>query len=167
MSLRALQREWYAKARASGFLDLEGPGDDGALSDRGNLHPVAETGDEYARLGQRVEDGTAYTAWAESVLHNARFPSREARECWRLHAEGLSEVEIATALTIKRWRVNKHLVGTRERVGKDGKAKRWRNEKRQRRSQLRALVTRSDPRVLVKLVAVMMRQQVRSSPSGS
>lgn len=167
MSFRALQREWYAKLKAFPELLDEGPDGEGQLSDRGHLHPVAESPEEDARLAGRIVDGTAYTAWAESVLHNARFPSREARECWRLHAEGLSEVEIATALTIKRWRVNKHLVNTRERVGKDGKAKRWRNEKRQRVSQIRSLVTRSDPRTLVKLVAVMMQQQARSSPSGS
>lgn len=167
MSFRGLQREWYAKLRASGFVDLESGLEDGRLSNRGKLHVVVDTPGEDARLAQRVEDGAAYTAWAESVLHNAHFPSRETRECWRLHVEGLSEVEIATALAIKRWRVNKHLVGTRERVGKDGKEKRWRNRKRQRAAQIRSLVTRSDPRILVKLVAVMMRQQGLGSPSGS
>lgn len=163
MSFRKLQREWYAKAAASGFVDLEAGLEDGRLSNRGKLHVVTDTPEEDARLARRIEDGTAYTAWAESVLYNARFPSREARECWRLHVDGLSEIEIATALAIKRWRVNKHLAGTRERVGKDGKAKRWRNRKRQRAARIRSLVTRSDPRVLVKLVAVMMRQQGHAS----
>lgn len=164
MSFRKLQREWYAKLRASGFVDLEGATGDGALSDRGNLHPVAETKDEYERLANRAGEGAAYTAYAESVLHNVRFPSREAREVWRLHAEGQSEIEIATALTITRWRVREHLASTRERVGKDGKAKRWRNEKRQRASQFRVLVKRADPQILAKLVAVMLQQKGLRSP---
>lgn len=167
MSFRRLQREWYAKAAASGFVDLEGPTGDGALSDRGNLHPVAETGAEWQRLGQRVSDGEDYTAWADGVLHNFRFASREERDIWRLHAEGYGEREIATALTINRNTVHARIVSVKERVGKDGKARRWRNEKKQRRSQVRALVARCDPRILGKLVAVMMRQQARSSPSGS
>jgi hypothetical protein len=159
VSLRKLQREWYAKAAASGFVDLEGPGGDGPLSDRGNLHPVDTTVREAKRLGERVQDGQTFVEWAESVLHNTTFPSKEARECWRLHAEGRSELEIATALTVTRWRVRAHLEDTRKRVSKVSREKRWRDEKKQRRQQIRRLVTRCDPAVLAKLVAVMMRQQ--------
>ena len=168
MRLRALQREWYAKLRASGFVYLEGSTGEGDLSDRGNLHPVAETRDEHARLAQRIGDGDAYTSWATSVLHEGPgFRTPEAREVWRLHAEGLSEREIGTTLTMARRSVRRLLAETRERVGKVGNEKRWRNEKKQRQSKLRRLVRQSDPRILAKLVAVMMRQQGLSLPSGS
>ena len=162
------QREWYRKARASGFIDLEGPTGDGNLSDRGNLHPVSETSDERARLAQRIDDGDAYTAWATSVLHDGPgFRTAEAKEVWRLHAEGLSEREIGTTLTIARRSVRRLLTETRNRVGKVGREKRWRDEKKQRRAQARTLVRRCDPQILVKLVAVMMRQQGLKLPSAS
>lgn len=163
MSFRALQRQWYAKLKAFPELLDEGPDGEGQLSDRGNLHPVTESPEEDARLANRISDGSDYTAWAESVLHNTRFSSRQAREVWRLHTEGLSEREIATALTIPKTSVHEFVSGTRKRVGKDGKAKRWRNRKRQRATQFRALVARCDPEVLAKLVAVMLQQQAPSS----
>lgn len=163
MSLRALQRHWYAKLRETGFEDLESGLEDGRLSNRGKLHVVTDTPEEDARLAQRVSDGTQYTEWAEAVLHNTRFRSRQEREVWRLHAEGMSEVDIGTALAIARRSVRRHLANTRKRDGKDGREKRWRDQKKQRTAEIRALVTRSDPRILAKLVAVMMRQQVRGS----
>lgn len=163
MSFRKLQREWYAKARASGFEDLEGPTGEGPLSDRGNLHPITEDRAAYQRLGFRIEDGTAYTEWAESVLHSVSFRSQQERDVWRLHASGLSEVDIGTALTIARRSVRRHLTNTRERVSEVSRKKRWRDQKKQRTAEIRALVTRSDPRVLAKLVAVMMRQQGHAS----
>jgi len=163
MSFRSLQREWYAKAAASGFVDLEGPSGDGPLSDRGNLHPIAETQQEHQRLASRIQDGDEYTSWAESVLHAGGFACKEERECWRLHTEGNRETAIATALTITRYQVRGHLEATRNRVGKVGRQKRWADQKRQRTLEIRRLVTRCDPQVLAKLVAVMMRQQGLSS----
>lgn len=157
---RALQREWAAKLRASGFVDLESPG--GELSDRGNLHPVAETREEHDRLASRMADGDAYTQWATSVLHDGpRFRSREERECWRLHAEGRSEADIATALTITRWKVRGHLAATRIRVSEVSEVKRWRDAKRQRTMQLRRYARKADPEVLMTLAALMLR------PAGS
>lgn len=162
------QREWYAKAAASGFQDLEGAAGDGQLSDRGNLHPVAETRDEYERLATRMADGGEYTAWAESVLHDGpAFTSEQEREAWRLHAAGLSEVDIATALTVKRATVRAHLAATRRRVSEVSEVKRWRNAKRQREMQARALVRRCEPEMLMALVALMVRAQGQSSPSRS
>ena len=164
MSLRKLQREWYARAAASGFVDLEGPS--GTLSDRGNLHPVAETQEEHTRLAQRMEDGAAYTEWADSVLHNTRFRSRAEREAWRLQAEGMPQRDIAPTLTIARRSVRRHLARVEDRVSKVSRQKRWVDQKKQRVAQVRALVTRCDPRILAKLAAVML-QQARNSQSGS
>jgi hypothetical protein len=155
------QREWYAKAKESGFHDLEGSSGDGPLSDRGNLHPVAETREEYERLASRMTDGDEYTAWAESVLHAGRFSSREEREAWRLHVEGLSQIEIAPALTTTRATVRTHLAAVKDRVSKVSKVKRWRNEKRQRLMQARRLARETDPQVLTSLVALMMRALAR------
>jgi len=162
---RALQRQWYAKLGPD-ILD-EGPDGEGQLSDRGHLHPIIETPEEDRRLAERTEDGAAYTAWAESVLHHGpKLPPQEAR-VWRMHAQGMGERDIGTALTITRRTVRGHLARTRKRVSKVSKGKkRWRNAKRQRATQFRALVSRCDPRILAKLAAVMMRQLARSSPSS-
>lgn len=154
--------------RESGFVDLEGSSGDGELSDRGNLHPVDESPEEHERLAQRMGDGAAYVEWAESVLHDGpRFQSREAREVWRLHADGQSEADIATALTITRWKVRSHLADTRQRVSKVSKVKRWQNARQQRLMELRALVRRCDPELLTTLVALMMRASVPGLPSRS
>ena len=163
---RDMQRLRAKLLRDSGFVDLEGPTGEGDLSDRGNLHPVAETRDEHARLAERMEDGAAYTEWAESILHNTRFRSREEREAWRLHAEGLPQRDIAPALTIARRSVRRHLARVEDRVSKVSKEKRWRDRKKQRLAEIRALVRRCDPQILAKLVAVMMRRQGLASPSG-
>ena len=165
---RDMQRLRDKLLRESGFVDLEGPNGDGELSDRGNLHPVDESIEEHERLAQRMGDGATYVEWAESVLHDGpRFQSREAREVWRLHAEGLSEADIATALTLTRWKVRNHLANTRRRVSEVSEVRRWKHEKRQRRAQLQALVRRCDPETLTTLVALMMRQQVPASRSAS
>lgn len=176
---RKLQREWYGKLKAFPELLDEGPDGEGQLSDRGHLHPVAESQEEDARLALRVEDGAAYTEWAESVLHHGpgfrvgprggqrHDGGRTAREVWSLHAAGVSEREIGTTLTIRRRSVRKLLSETRARVSKVSNKKRWQNAKRQRTAQIKALVTRSDPRILAKLVAVMMLHQARGSRSGS
>lgn len=153
---RSLQRIWYAKLKAFPEILDEGPDGEGDLSDRGNLHPVAETREEDERLSQRITDGTGYTSWAESVLHNTPFPSREARECWRLHTEGLGERDIAATLTTTRWRVSKYLADTRSQVLKVSKVKRWQNEKKQRATQIRRMVRQSDPEMLTQLVALML-----------
>ncbi len=156
---REMQRLRDKLLRDSGFRDLE-PSEDGALSDRGNLHPVAETTAEYERLACRMFDGAEYTSWAQSVLYDGPpFASSEEHEAWRLHADGLSEADIATALTITRHQVRGHLAATRERVSKVSRVKRWQNEKRQRTSRVRRLVRDCDPQVLTTLVALMVTQR--------
>lgn len=85
-------RQQEAEARkllkASGFSDLEGPDRDGPLSDRGNLHPVAETEDEHVRLRGRIADGASYTEWAQAVLHARRFRTALERKVWASHVAG-------------------------------------------------------------------------------
>jgi hypothetical protein len=161
---RQMQRLRAKLLRDSGFHDLE-PVPGGKLSDRGNLHPVALTRQEDERLAHRMSSGAEYVAWAESVLHDGpRFRSTEQREAWRLHANGLSEMDIATALTITRDRVRVHLAATKERVSKVSKVKRWQNQRKQRTAHLRRLARDCDPQALTTLVALMVRQLARSLP---
>ncbi|WP_297826366.1 hypothetical protein [Mycobacterium sp.] len=156
---REMQRLRAKLLRESGFHDLE-PVEDGKLSDRGHLHPVTESAAADERLVARMADGAEYTSWAESVLHDGpRFASGEQREVWRLHAEGLSEVDIATALTITRHQVRGHLAGTKERVSKVSKVKRWQNEKLHQQRRMRRLVRNCDPQVLTTLAALMVTQR--------
>ena len=151
-ALARLQREWDARLKADGFEDLEGHWRDGPLSDRGNLHPVAETREEDERLANRIQDGQAFTSWAEDVLHAHRFSSPEEREAWRLHASGLSEVAIAAELGhSSRNPVRRHLAAVRARVTKVTKVtKQWRSKK-----QRRALIRKCDPEMLAKLAALL------------
>lgn len=150
-----------------GFNDLEGPLGDGPLSDRGNLHPVTESRDERERLAQRVADGAEYVAWAESVLHGGPgFRSSAEREAWRLHAEGYGTREIAPALTMHRRSVRRHLDNVKRRVAEVAEVRRWRNQKEQRKAQIRQLVRRADPHLLATLAAMMVTQrQGQRSPS--
>jgi hypothetical protein len=152
----ALEREWERKLRESGFQDREGRDRDGPLSDRGNLHPVEETQEAYDRLGERAAEGQAFTSWADSVLHGRRFRSREQREAWRMHAEGMGERDIATALTTTRGAVRKLLDETRRAVSKGGK-RQWQNPRRQRLEELETAM-RQAPELLVPLIATMIRR---------
>jgi hypothetical protein len=163
-----MQRLRDKMLRDSGFHDLE-PVEDGKLSDRGNLHPVTESPAADEHLVARMADGAEYASWAASVLHDGpRFACREQRDAWRLHAEGHSEAGIATALTITRHQVRGHLAGTRERVSKVSKVKRWQNEKRRRTALMTRLVRQADPQVLTTLVAMMaIQRQGRRSLSKS
>lgn len=165
---REMQRLRDKMLRDSGYHDLE-PVEGAPLSKFGLLHPVSACPAEDERLAHRMNDGAEYASWAESVLHDGpRFASTEEREAWRLHAEGLSEADIATALAITRHQVRGHLAGTRERVSKVSKVKRWQNEKLHRERHLRRLVRNCDPQVLTALVALMAtRRQERRSPSRS
>ena len=155
--MTALEREWERKLRESGFHDLEGRDRDGPLSDRGNLHPVEENQEAYVRLGERAAEGQAFTSWADSVLHGRRFRSREQREAWRLHAEGMGERDIATALTTTRGAIRKLLDEVRRAVRKEGKKKQWRNPRRQRQEELETAM-RQAPELLVPLIATMIRR---------
>jgi hypothetical protein len=84
--LTALQREWYAKLKASGFEDIETGGEDGLL-----------------KTDKRIEDGRGdeYQASAEyyrragRFLHARRWEDVTERRIWELHAAGMGMNEIA------------------------------------------------------------------------
>jgi hypothetical protein len=84
---RKLQREWYAKLKASGFEDIE-------------------TGDEHDGLlktDKRIEEGRGeeYQASAEYYrcagvfLHHRHWRDQRERLIWELHSEGVGMNEIA------------------------------------------------------------------------
>lgn len=85
--MTALQREWYAKLRASGFEDIE-------------------TGDEHSGLlktDKRIDEGRGdeYAASAEYYrragvfLHQRTWCDEAERAVWELHADGVGMNEIA------------------------------------------------------------------------
>lgn len=87
---RALQREWYAKLKASGFSDIEtGADHDGLL-----------------KTDKRIEEGRGeeYQAQAEYYrragvfLNHHRWNDPRHRTAWALHAGGTGMNEIAKAL---------------------------------------------------------------------
>ena len=96
-----LQREWYAKAAAAGFQDIERIGD-GHLSRRGTPEPDGHA--DLSPAGKahwfatRAEQLPAIDNAALELLHRNRFPSAFHREVWRRHCEGESIQAIKTAL---------------------------------------------------------------------
>jgi hypothetical protein len=167
-----LRREWAERLRASGFEDLESLRDpDGPLSDRGNLHPVANTPTERGRLAERMEDGAEYQAWARAILHDGPWKSAQERRIWELHCEGQGDRDIAAALNIKRWRVQAILQAIKARA-----SKRWANQQEQlkeRRSwelRRRKWQARKGAKAMTRLElcrAVMRLSRVRSSTGSS
>jgi predicted transcriptional regulator len=152
-----LEREWAAKLKASGFQDLETPGDrDGPLSNRGHLVNHAEATDENeARLVQRIEMGEAETDRRRAILH---MPIRRGRRAWALHADGVSERDIAKALGITRDAVRKqlaHVEAAASRI-RAREARPWETDRRNLRRKARNLVSRCDPSVLVEMAKLLL-----------
>lgn len=165
--MTALEREWAAKLKASGFQDLESADRDGPLSDRGNLHAVAETPEEDARLADRMAAGQARTEWMLGVLHTHRFRNATERTVWERHANGEPLRPIAAALGLSYDRTRKIVVGVKARVTQVRKVKQWRNPSRQRKTEIAMHVRRCDPRTLQQLAAVLMTGLIRKSCSSS
>lgn len=155
--LTAVEREWAKRLADSGFQDLETPGDrDGPLSNRGHLVNHAEaTDDNEARLVQRIELGEAETDRRRAILH---LPIRHGKRAWALHADGVSERDIAKALGITRDAVRKQLArveaaATRIRARE---ARPWQTDRRNLRRKARNLVSRCDPAVLVAMAKALL-----------
>jgi hypothetical protein len=115
---RKLAAQWNARLRASGFEDLEGPS--GALSDRGNLHPVTETEDAHVELAHRIEFGAEYYRWAQAMLHTYRFRNPMERRIWERHASGEGLQQAANELGVT-YHAAYAAVNAIKRQGKQGK----------------------------------------------
>ena len=161
----ALTREWNAKLKASGFLDLEGADRDGPLSDRGNLHPVEQTEDEIAALGHRIASGSEYTAWAEGVMHSRRLRSAFERRVWARHVAGESLREIADAEGCTYHDARDVVVAVKERgnKGKQGKeTETW------RKSRLRRLTLETSQELAAAVLKILTPSStLRSGSSGA
>jgi len=155
--LTALEREWAKKLAASGFQDLETPGDrDGPLSNRGHLVNHAEANDENeARLVHRIELGEAETDRRRAILH---MPIRRGRRAWALHADGVSERDIAAELGITRDAVRKQLAYVEAAAAriKAREARPWHTDRRNLRRKARNLVSRCEPTVLVEMSKLLL-----------
>lgn len=82
-----LQREWYAKAKASGFEDIEtGSDGQGLLKTDKRIEPGR--GDEYQASADYYRRAGVF------LHHRARWEPGE-REAWALHAGGVGMNEIA------------------------------------------------------------------------
>lgn len=173
--MKALEREWRARLKASGFVDLEGDDRDGPLSDRGNLHAVDHSDEQLGRLVQRIEDGGEVTARAAAILHakhangsrRLRFVRTALeRQVWQQHAEGSAELTIGRNVGITRHRVRQVLQTVEARVtqGREGK-KRWRNQKRQEKQRVSSLVRRADPATLMQLAVVLLSTRTQRAIS--
>jgi len=163
----ALEREWAARLRASGFQDLEGADRDGPLSDRGNLHAVAETAEEDARLADRMAAGEAEIERRRAILHAHRFRSAIEREVWRLHADGEGERAIAAATGLTRDRARKLLAAVRRRVTRVRRVKQWRDHGKQQRREFQRHLTRCDPKALMQVAAVLAQGLTRKRSLSS
>lgn len=92
--LAQLQREWYEKARRSGFRDIESPS--GAIARR-CAPKVAITSEEQDRAHHLVE--------VRRFLRGHRFRSAWELRVFRLYADGLSYRQIAKQVRAGRKRV--------------------------------------------------------------
>ena len=88
-NLPALQREWAAKLKASGFRDIE----------YGDASLLGISLQEPDRAPHDLESTREYYSRAAEYLHAHRWRGQGAdRKLWVLHAEGASMREIGTAL---------------------------------------------------------------------
>lgn len=150
----ALQREWAAKLRASGFHDLEGADRDGLLSDRGVPGGVRPEASEEARAA--LEERGRYIDWARDVLRHHRFAGAAEREIWEQHAAGASLKEIGRRLGPGGYHAARDTVA---KVKRDVRQVRQqaRGECRRSGRQMRALIRRTDPAVLAQLARLLLR----------
>lgn len=153
--MTALEREWSAKLRASGFRDLEGRDRDGPLSDRGNLHVVTEGDGQQERLAERIEHGSAYNTWAMHVLHTHRFASRLEREAWGHHARGEGLRDAARSLDCTYHDARDAVNAVKARVKRQGDQ--GEEQICEKPTNLRKLVRRSDSGTLLKLAQVLIQ----------
>lgn len=117
---KAMQAEWAAKLRASGFEDLESRS--GTLSNRGMV-TVGDDEDTVRMTPERRAETETYYDDAREAARSRRFASRFDRDVWALHAERVSDADIALRLgtnyTKARKSVKRTLAAMREEAGRD------------------------------------------------
>jgi hypothetical protein len=96
--MTALQREWYAKLKASGFEDIE-TGDENSGLLKTDKRIEEGRGDEYAASAE-------YYRRAGVFLHHHDFASDADRSIWELHSEGVGMNEIARRTHLGNTRVH-------------------------------------------------------------
>lgn len=98
-----LQAEWYAKLQGTGFKDAEQL--DGNLKE---WHSFA-----FPRITGRdtIKARAEYYVLAGNFLYDYKFETPRDRLVWAMHAEGMSEREIASKITTTKYH-SKSLVHT-------------------------------------------------------
>lgn len=99
--LKRLEREWAAKLRADGFVDIEAPSgmiQSWDVRSDGNMQDVAALAEDRAR-GEAL-----------------RFTTQFERAVWELHVEGLSNRAIAARLCVYRKLVNQTMWALKARM---------------------------------------------------
>lgn len=98
----ALQKEWYARLRATGFKELEFFHTDGTSTN-------ALLRDSITRMQQRYSaETTYYFTKARWYLQHAGLEPLD-REIWAMHTDGRTSKDIATILGKSRYIVLKHV----------------------------------------------------------
>lgn len=88
--LNKLQKEWYAKLKASGFEDAEAP------LKKGGFTLVFWSSHYFASKNETtVEAQRAYYYQAGELLHTFPFECDKDRRIWEFHSEGTPLREIA------------------------------------------------------------------------
>jgi len=109
MELRA---EWYEKARAAGFEDIENQ--DGTLRDADEEKQAKKT---LLNCPGRAEALAEYYTEAERALGSLVFESAQDRAIWVHHARGATEHEVARLVGVTRQAVQRRLAKYRKRLG--------------------------------------------------
>jgi hypothetical protein len=148
----ALEREWAAKLKATGFQDLECP--DGSLSNRGKPHPTDAAGDA------RGEDLAAYNEWARGVLWSRRWANETDRAIWEAHCDGAS-VRDTIAMGHSQRRIMRVLGEVQATRQKPRKEVQWQSVDRQQRRALKRA-----PLSLVEKLARALLTRMPSSRQG-
>lgn len=87
-----LNREWQEKLKEDGFVDHEDPS-------REHLRTWHSAYFQVKYTALTFESKQLYFERAAQLLHTHRFKSKEQKEIWKLHSQGLSLREIARALS--------------------------------------------------------------------
>lgn len=110
--MTALQRQWYAKLKASGFEDIEtGDNNEGLLKTDKRIEPERVV--EY-------EASAEYYQRAGQFLHARDWPDDWEREIWELHAGGVGQNEIARRTHRGNTLVNETIVTLRAEMLRKG-----------------------------------------------
>lgn len=117
---KALIAEWYAKAKKSGFTDIESA--NGTLRDAdSNNTPLIN--DNYTIAGARPYlsslvdklSRAEYYRLAGQYLYDKKFKSSKHKKVWALHAEGHTIEEVSQILDMPKNTVNYWIVQMRQR----------------------------------------------------